>query len=102
MADPVIVEAVRTPVGRCRGVLAGLHPAELLGIAQNGVVDRAGIAPEEIDQVIGGCVTRAGEQAGGVARLAGLHAGLPYSTAWTTVDMCAGGAHSTATINERI
>lgn len=59
MPEAVIVEAARTPVGRRRGALSGLHPAELLGLAQKGLLDRAGIAPDTVDQVIGGCVTQA-------------------------------------------
>lgn len=60
MPEAVIVEAVRTPVGRRRGVLSGLHPAELLGAVQQEVVARAGVAPDQVGQVIGGCVTQAG------------------------------------------
>src|SRR6266511_6395207 len=62
MGNPVIVEAVRTPIGKRRGWLAGLHPAELLGAAQVEVLKRSGIDPDLVDQVIGGCVTQAGEQ----------------------------------------
>lgn len=72
MAEAVIVDAVRTPVGKRRGALSGLHPARLLGLAQRGLLDRAGV------------------DAGRSGR----------STALVT--MCAGGAHSTATIIERI
>lgn len=92
MPEAVIVEAVRTPVGRRRGVLSGLHPAELLGAAQRGVVERAGIAPDEVGQVIGGCVTQAGEQSNNVTRTAWLHNGLPYTTACTTIDCACGSS----------
>ncbi|MFJ6461604.1 steroid 3-ketoacyl-CoA thiolase [Streptomyces sp. NPDC091387] len=92
MTEAVIVEAARTPVGRRRGVLSGLHPAELLGLAQKGLVERAGIAPGTVEQVIGGCVTQAGEQSNNVTRNAWLHSGLPHTTACTTVDCACGSS----------
>ncbi|MFJ6435592.1 steroid 3-ketoacyl-CoA thiolase [Streptomyces sp. NPDC091416] len=92
MTEAVIVEAARTPVGRRRGVLSGLHPAELLGFAQKGLLERAGIAPDTVDQVIGGCVTQAGEQSNNVTRNAWLHAGLPYTTACTSIDCACGSS----------
>lgn len=92
MAGPVIVSAVRTPIGRRRGVLSGLHPAELLGAAQQGAVDRLGIDPAEVEQVIGGCVTQFGEQGLNVTRTAWLNAGLPYTTGAMTVDCQCGSA----------
>ena len=64
MGTAVIVEAVRTPVGKRRGALSGLHPAEILGKAQTAVIERAGIDPAQVEQLAGGCVTQAGEQAG--------------------------------------
>ncbi|HLN76335.1 MAG TPA: steroid 3-ketoacyl-CoA thiolase [Nocardioidaceae bacterium] len=96
MGNPVIVEAVRTPMGKRRGWLSGLHAAELLGAAQKALVDRAGIDPALIEQVIGGCVTQAGEQSGDVARRAWLHAGLPQSTAATTIDAQCSSAQQSA------
>ncbi|WP_067858670.1 steroid 3-ketoacyl-CoA thiolase [Nocardia shimofusensis] len=92
MGTPVIVEAVRTPIGKRRGALAGLHAAELLGLAQRGLLDRAGLDPALIEQVIGGCVTQAGEQSNNIARVAWLHAGLPWQTGATTVDAQCGSA----------
>ena len=92
MAEAVIVEAVRTPVGRRRGVLSGVHPAELLGGVQREVVDRAGIEPRRVGQVLGGCVTQAGEQSNHVTRTAWLHTGLPHTTACTTVDCACGSS----------
>ncbi|MFJ8861445.1 steroid 3-ketoacyl-CoA thiolase [Streptomyces sp. NPDC102451] len=92
MTEAVIVEAVRTPVGRRRGALSGLHPAELLGLAQKGLVERAGIAPDTVEQVIGGCVTQAGEQSNNVTRTAWLHTGLPRTTACTTIDCACGSS----------
>lgn len=92
MGNPVIVSAVRTPIGRRRGWLSGLHPAELLGAAQRAVVERAGIEPGDVEQVIGGCVTQAGEQANNITRSAWLHAGLPYQAGCMTVDAQCGSA----------
>lgn len=92
MPEAVIVEAVRTPVGRRNGALAGLHPAELLGLAQAGLVGRAGIDPAIVGQVIGGCVTQVGEQSNNVTRNAWLHAGLPYTTACTSIDCACGSS----------
>ena len=92
MPEPVIVAAARTPIGKRAGWLAGLHPAELLAKAQIEVVNRAGIEPSLVEQIVGGCVTQAGEQAANVARNAWLSAGLPYETAATTVDcQCGSG-----------
>ncbi|MDP3968130.1 MAG: steroid 3-ketoacyl-CoA thiolase [Nocardioides sp.] len=96
MGTPVIVEAIRTPMGRRRGWLSGLHAAELLGAAQKGVVERAGVDPALVEQVIGGCVTQAGEQSGDIARRAWLHAGLPQHTGGTTIDAQCGSAQQSA------
>jgi acetyl-CoA C-acetyltransferase len=92
MPEAVIVEAVRTPVGRRNGVLSALHPAELLGLAQRGLVERAGIDPARVGQVIGGCVTQVGEQSNNVTRNAWLHAGLPHTTACTSIDCACGSS----------
>ena len=92
MGTAVIVEAVRTPIGRRRGALAGLHPAELLGYAQTAVLERAGLEPDAVEQVAGGCVTQAGEQAGNVTRTAWLHAGLPNQAGCLTLDAQCGSA----------
>jgi acetyl-CoA C-acetyltransferase len=88
----VIVEAVRTPIGKRGGWLAGLHAAEVLGAAQRGVVERAEIDPGVVDQVIGGCVTQAGEQSNNITRTAWLHAGYPHGTGCMTVDCQCGSA----------
>jgi len=88
----VIVEAVRTPIGRRRGALAGLHPAEILGHVQAAVVERAGLNPFDVEQIAGGCVTQAGEQAGNVTRTAWLRSGLPQQTGALTLDAQCGSA----------
>ncbi|HJR19340.1 MAG TPA: steroid 3-ketoacyl-CoA thiolase [Actinomycetota bacterium] len=92
MREPVIVEAVRTPIGKRNGVLAGLHAAELLGSALVEVVKRAGIEASDVGQVIGGCVTQAGEQSCNVTRNGWLAMGLPYEVAATTVDAQCGSS----------
>ncbi|MGH9028984.1 MAG: steroid 3-ketoacyl-CoA thiolase, partial [Acidimicrobiales bacterium] len=92
MAQPVVVEAVRTPIGKRGGWLSGFHAAELLGAAQVEVVKRSGIAPTDVEQIVGGCVTQAGEQASNVTRTAWLSQGLPYEVAATTIDCQCGSA----------
>ena len=92
MSEAVIVAAVRTPIGRRRGALAGLHPAEILGSAQTALVERAGIEAALVEQIAGGCVTQAGEQAGNVTRTAWLHAGMPQQTGCLTLDAQCGSA----------
>ena len=92
MGVPVIVEAVRTPIGKRNGWLSGLHAAEILGAAQRGVVERAGIDPALVEQVVGGAVMQVGEQSNNVTRTAWLHAGLPWQTGATTIDCQCGSA----------
>jgi acetyl-CoA C-acetyltransferase len=92
MAEAVIVEAVRTPIGKRNGWLAGLHPAVALGHVQREVVARAGVRPEQVEQVVGGCVTQGGEQAGNITRYAWLHAGLPQTAGVTTIDCQCGSS----------
>ncbi|GAA4952749.1 steroid 3-ketoacyl-CoA thiolase [Actinoplanes utahensis] len=92
MGSPVIVEAIRTPIGKRGGSLSGLHAAELLGAALRGLGEPADLA----EQAIGGCVTQAGEQAGNVTRTAWLHAGLPQTTGCATVDAQCGSAQQAA------
>ncbi|MEV6864484.1 steroid 3-ketoacyl-CoA thiolase [Streptosporangium subroseum] len=88
----VIVEAVRTPIGRRNGRLAGMKPQAMLAAALNGLVTRSGIDPATVDQVFAGCVTQAGEQGGHVGRHAWLYAGLPYRTGVTTIDAQCGSS----------
>ena len=95
MPEAVIVEALRSPIARGKmgkGSLSGIHPANLLGTLQQAVVDRSGIDPAMVEQVIGGCVTQAGEQAGNIARHAWLSRGNGWHTGGTTVDtQCGSG-----------
>jgi acetyl-CoA C-acetyltransferase len=92
MPIPVIVEAVRTPIGKNRGWLAGVKPVALLAHAQRAALDRAGLDPAEVEQVFAGCVTQAGEQGGHVGRYAWLYAGLPWQTGVTTLDAQCGSS----------
>jgi acetyl-CoA C-acetyltransferase len=95
MGTPVIVEAVRTPIGKRNGWLSGLKATDVLRHAQVEVIKRAGIDPAIVDEVVGGCVTQAGEQGSNVTRNAWLSAGndvLPYTTACTSVDAQCGSA----------
>jgi acetyl-CoA C-acetyltransferase len=92
MAQPVIVEAVRSPIGKRNGWLSGFHASELLGNVQVELVKRAGIDPGAVEQIVGGCVTQAGEQASNVTRTAWLGQSLPYETAATTIDCQCGSA----------
>jgi acetyl-CoA C-acetyltransferase len=92
MGNPVIVEAVRTPIGKRNGGLRGLHATHLLSAPLQAVVKRAGIDPGDVQQIIGGCVTQSGEQSANVSRHAWLAAGLPYHVAATTVDCQCGSS----------
>jgi acetyl-CoA C-acetyltransferase len=98
MADVVIVEAVRTPVGRRNGGLSSVHPADLLSTALSEVVGRSGIDPAEVEQVVGGCVSQVGEQSFNITRTAWLSAGLPLGTASTTVDTQCGSSQQATNV----
>jgi acetyl-CoA C-acetyltransferase len=98
MNEVVIVEAVRTPIGRRNGGLSTVHPADLLGTVLLEVVGRSGIDPAEVEQVVAGCVSQVGEQSFNVARTAWLSAGLPLSTAATTVDTQCGSSQQATNV----
>ena len=88
----VILSGVRTPIGRYGGALAGVRPDDLAAIVIRAAVDRAGIAPDAIEDVWFGCANQAGEDNRNVARMAALLAGLPQSVAGVTVNrLCASG-----------
>jgi acetyl-CoA C-acetyltransferase len=88
----VIVDAVRTPVGRRNGGLSTMHPGETLGLVQKAIIERSGIDPAIVEQVVGGCVSQVGEQSFNITRTAWLAAGLPLTTAATTVDTQCGSS----------
>ena len=98
MREAVIVEAVRTPVGKGKpgGALSGWHPVDLLAETLRSLVDRSGVDPELIDDVITGCVSQAGEQAFNVGRNAVLAAGLPETVPATTIDRQCGSSQQAA------
>src|SRR3954447_21436405 len=87
-----IVEAVRTPVGRRNGGLSTMHSADLLAAPIKAVIERSGIDPLEVGQVVGGCVSQVGMQSFNIARTAWLTAGLPLQVAATTVDTQCGSS----------
>jgi acetyl-CoA C-acetyltransferase len=92
MGDVYIVEACRSAIGKRGKGLAGLKPADLLGAVQKAAIDRSGIDPMKIDQVVGGCVSQVGEQTFNIARIAWLSQGLPLEVAATTVDSQCGSS----------
>jgi acetyl-CoA C-acetyltransferase len=98
MTEVVIVEAVRTPIGRRNGGLSTVHPADLLATVLREVVGRSGIDPEEVDQVVAGCVSQVGAQSFNIGRTAWLTAGLPLSTAATTVDTQCGSSQQATNV----
>jgi acetyl-CoA C-acetyltransferase len=98
MQEVVILSAVRTPIGRRKGGLAGLHPADLLGAVQRAAVERAGIDPREVGQIVGGCVSQVGEQSFNIARTAWLSQGLPLEVAATTIDSQCGSSQQATTL----
>ncbi len=92
MSDVYIVEACRSAIGKRGKGLAGLKPADLLGLVQKAALNRAKVTPENIDQVIGGCVSQVGEQTFNIARIAWLSQGLPLEVPSTTVDAQCGSS----------
>src|SRR5262252_8983085 len=90
--EAVIVDAVRTPLGRRDGMLKTWHPADLLGFTLHGLVERNKLDPAQVDDVIAGCVGQVGEQSLNVARNAVLAAGFPESVPATTVDRQCGSS----------
>src|SRR5271167_3913648 len=92
MPDAVIVDAVRTPVGRRNGRLAGWHPVDLAAAPLRALVERNGLDPALIEDVIMGCTMTVGEQAMNIGRNAALAAGFPESVPGTTVDRQCGSS----------
>ncbi len=92
MTEIVIVDAVRTPIGRRNGALATVHAGDLLGQVQSALFERTGVDPTEVGQVVGGCVSQIGEQSFNITRTAWLAAGLPMQVAATTVDTQCGSS----------
>jgi acetyl-CoA C-acetyltransferase len=98
MQEVFIVAAVRSPIGRRKGGLSGLHPADLLGAVQKACVERAKVDPKEIGQIVGGCVSQVGEQSFNTARTAWLSQGLPMEVPATTVDSQCGSSQQATSL----
>ena len=92
MREVVIVEAVRTPLGKRNGGLSAMHSIDLLGSVQSELFNRSGVDPAEVGQVVGGCVGQVGMQTMNVTRNAWLTSGLPLEVAATTVDAQCGSS----------
>ena len=92
MRETVIVEAVRTAVGKRNGGLAGMHAADLSAVVLNELLERAGVSPEIVDDVIWGCVSQVGDQSSNIGRYAVLAAGWPETIPGTTVNRACGSS----------
>lgn len=92
MRETVIVEAVRTPVGKRNGGLSGMHAADLSALVLNALVERAGISPEIVDDVVWGCVSQVGDQSSNIGRYSVLAAGWPEHIPGTTVNRACGSS----------
>ena len=98
MRQVYIIGAARSPLGRRGGALRGLHPADLLGKIQSAVLERSGVDPAQVDQVLAGCVSQVGDQAYNIARTAWLSQGLPLEVAATTVDSQCGSSQQATSL----
>lgn len=94
--EAVIVDTLRTPIGKRKGALSGWHPTDLLGFALRGLLERADVDPGLVDDVVGGCVTQTGEQGCNVTRNAWVAAGLPWHVPATSVDRQCGSSQQAA------
>jgi acetyl-CoA C-acetyltransferase len=98
MENVYIVEAVRSPIGKRGKGLAGLKPSDLLGAVQKAALERSGIDPAQVGQIIGGCVSQVGEQSFNIARIAWLSQGLPMEVAATTIDAQCGSSQQATSL----
>jgi acetyl-CoA acyltransferase len=94
MPEAVIVEAVRTPIGKRNGSLAGIHPVDLSAHVLQALVARTGVDPETIDDVVWGCVSQVGDQSSNIGRYAVLAAGWPETVPGVTVNRACGSSQS--------
>src|SRR5690242_5687214 len=92
MREAVVVEAVRTPIGKRNGGLAGVHPVDLSADVLNELLTRTGVQPDVVDDVIWGCVSQVGDQSSNVARFAVLAAGWPDHIPGVTVNRACGSS----------
>ncbi len=98
MQDVYIVGAARSPIGKRGKGLAGMLPAELLGAVQRGALERAGVDPANVGQIVGGCVSQINQQSFNVARIAWLGEGFPEEVAATTVDSQCGSSQQATSL----
>jgi acetyl-CoA acyltransferase len=92
MREAVIVEAIRTPIGRRNGSLTNVHPVDLSAHVLNAILERTGLEPDAVDDVIWGCVTQLGDQSGNVGRFAALAAGWPEHIPGVTINRACGSS----------
>jgi len=102
MPDVVVIDAVRTPFGKRNGGLAGMHSVVLLGQVQRALLERAGLDPAEVDQVVTGCVAQVGMQALNVGRNAWLTAGLPIDVPAITIDAQCGSSQQAVNLGHAL
>lgn len=102
MHDVVIADAIRTPFGKRTGMLAGVHSTALLGHVLRVLLTRTGLTGDEVDQVVGGCVSQAGMQASNVTRWAWLSAGLPASVGAVTIDAQCGSSQQAMSLGQAL
>src|SRR5260370_42163246 len=100
MRETVIVEAVRTPVGKRNGGLSDMHAADLSAIVLNALVERAGVDPGGVDDVVWGRVSQVGDQSSNIGRYSVLAAGWPESIPRTTVNRACGSRHQALDLAE--
>jgi acetyl-CoA C-acetyltransferase len=98
MREVVVVDAVRSPIGRKNGSLASVHSLDLLGAVLKSLMERTGVDPAEVGQVVGGCVGQVGMQSMNVTRTAWLAAGFPVEVPATTVDTQCGSSQQATTL----
>jgi acetyl-CoA C-acetyltransferase len=98
MTEVLVIDAVRTPVGRRNGGLSTVHPADLLGVPLKALFERTGVDPSAVGQVVTGCVSQVGEQSFNIGRTAWLAAGLPMTTPSATVDSQCGSSQHAANL----
>src|SRR5678815_1465659 len=98
MNEVFIVGAARSPIGRRGGGLCAMHPADLLGVVQRAVVERTGVDPAAIGQIVGGCVSQVAQQSFNIARTAWLTQGLPEEVPATTIDSQCGSSQQATTL----
>src|SRR5680860_160212 len=98
MTEAFIVDACRTPIGRFGGALASVRPDDLAAVVLRGIIERTGVDPESVEDVIFGCANQAGEDNRNVARMALLLAGFPVSVPGQTVNrLCGSGLQAVIT-----